>query len=228
VKIIAAAKFALLILLIIGIPVYMYFFQYDFLSGFRSIGDVTDYLEKYELASALVYIGLQIVQVVISVIPAQPFNLASGFIFAFWLGYILSITGTALGTTVTFYLSRFLGKDAIYSLFGERKIVTYIERLNSKRSLIIIFLLYLIPGLPKDPIGYAVGLSKVKFFPFLILSLTGRSPAMMMTVMVGSMLNKGNYTGVIILSCVVVILCLLSFILRKNVTRLIDKGFEKF
>jgi len=214
---IAVIKFSLLIIVIIGVPTYMYFFKYEFISGFKSIDDVEAYLNSYELASAFVYIGLQIVQVIVSVIPAQPFNLAAGYIFAFWLGYALSIIGTAIGTTTTFFLSRFLGKDAIYLLFGEKKITRFVDRLDSKRALIIIFIIYLIPGMPKDPIGYAVGLSKVRFPIFLAIALVGRSPAMMMTIMVGSMLNKGNYTGVIILSVVVVIICVLILIYRKNI-----------
>jgi len=224
-KILAVIKFTLLILLIVGIPVYMYFFKYDFISGFRSIDDIVAYLDRYEVASALVYIGLQITQVVISVIPAQPFNLASGYLYAFWLGYALSITGTALGTTATFFLARFLGKDAIYLLFGEKKIAKFVDHMDSKRALFIIFMLYLIPGLPKDPIGYAVGLSKVKFVRFLFIALIGRSPAMMMTIMVGSMLNKGNYTGVIILSVIVIIICIIVLLYHKNIMSFIDKRF---
>ena len=189
-KIIAIAKFTLLIIFIIGIPAYMYFFRYDFISGFRTVDDIKDYLELHETASAFVYIGLQILQVIISFIPAQPFNLASGYIFAFWLGYALSITGTTIGTASTFYLSRILGKEAIYLFFGEKKITELIDNLNTKRALTVIFFIYLIPGLPKDPVGYAVGLSKVKFLPFLIISIIGRSPAMMVTVMVGSILAE--------------------------------------
>jgi len=225
-KLLAAIKFTSLILLIIGIPAYMYFFQYEFISGFRSVDDIEAYIDKYEIAGAFVYIGLQIVQVIISIIPAQPFNLAAGYIYAFLLGYALSITGTALGTSATFFLARMLGKDAIYLLFGEKKITKFVNQMNSKRALMIIFILYLVPGIPKDPIGYAVGLSKVKFLPFLGLSLVGRTPAMMMTIMVGSMLNKNNYTGVIILSVIVVTICILTIVYRKRIMTKIDKRFE--
>lgn len=225
---VAVIKITLLILFIVGIPVYMYFFQYEFITGFRSLDDVIVFLEHYGVASIFVYIGLQVMQVVISVIPAQFFNLASGYVFSFWFGYLFSIIGIALGTTATFYLARILGKDAVYLLFGERKIAKFINNLNSKRALIVIFIIYLIPGLPKDLMGYAVGLSKTKFLPFLALSLIGRTPAMMMTIMVGSMLNKENYTGVFILSAIVIIVCIVAFMYRKRIIARLDKEFKRF
>ena len=226
-KSLAILKFTLLIMFILGIPVYMYFFHHDFITGFKSVDDVTVFLAKYEAASSFIYIGLQIAQVIISIIPAQFFNLASGYIFGFMYGYLLSIAGVTAGTAVTFFLARVLGKDAIYLLFGEKKITKYITDLNSRRALFIIFVIYLIPGLPKDLMGYAVGLSRIKFLPFLALSLIGRTPAMMTTIMAGSMLDKGNYTGVIALSVIAAVICISVFIFRKRILAGIDKGFKK-
>ena len=87
---------------------------------------------------------------------------------------------------ITFYLARLLGKDAMHLIFGEERIGKFIHHLNSKRAFAIILVLFLIPGFPKDLITYAAGVSEVKMKPFLLLSLVGRTPAMMGTVMMGS------------------------------------------
>ena len=178
-KVLAILKFSLLLLVILGIPVYIYFFDDGIIRSFRTLDDVKDLLLQYEVASSFVYIGLQILHIVISVIPGQPFHLASGFVFGFWLGYVLSIIGIIFGTSATFYLSRILGKDAMYLFFGEKKFLKFLDMMNRKKALVVIFIIYLIPGLPKEAIGYAVGLSKIKFLPFILIMAIGRTPALM-------------------------------------------------
>ena len=218
----AIAKFAFLLIILLGIPAYIYFFNYDVISGFRSLDDVKNYLEQYERASIFIYIGLQIIQIIISLIPGQAVQFAAGYLYGFWFGYIISVAGISLGTMGTFYLARLLGKDAMYLFFGEEKFTEILNRLNSRRALMIIFILYLIPGLPKDLVGYAAGLSKMKFFPFLVLSLIGRTPALMGSILIGSMVDEKNYISVIVLSAVFIVLFLIAFIKRKAIMTWFD------
>lgn len=193
--------------------------------SFKSVDDIKNYLEKYEMASSFVYIGLQILHVVISVIPAQPFHLASGYVFGFWQGYLLSMTGIALGTAVTFYLAKILGRDAMYLFFGEKKIVKRIDQMNSKRSFVILFVIFLIPGLPKDPIGYAVGLSRIKIWHYLIIALIGRTPGIMGTILLGSMIEDKSYVGIIIIATIASILFILGLAYGKRITSWIERKY---
>ena len=81
----------------------------------------------------------------------------------------------------------------MYLIFGEEKITKFIDQLNSKRAFAILFVLFLIPGLPKDLITYAAGLYHIKLKAFLILSLIARTPALMGTLIMGSMLYDRSY-----------------------------------
>ena len=217
-KLAAIAKLALFLVLVIGIPAYLYFFHYEFIASFKSFEDVEVFLEKYEVASSFVYIGLQVLHVVVSVIPAQPFHLASGYVFGFLPAYLLSMAGIAVGTAATFFLARFLGQDAMHLLFGEKKFVKRIEQMNSKRALLVLFVLFLIPGLPKDPLGYAVGLSKVKFWHFLLVALVGRTPSIMGTILIGSMIDSGSIRGIVIVAAVAAAFFALGLVYRKRIT----------
>ena len=71
--ILSVIKITLLVLIVVGIPLYLWFFHGDWLKDFKNIDDVVAFLEKYETESIFVYIGLQIVQIIISVIPGQVF-----------------------------------------------------------------------------------------------------------------------------------------------------------
>jgi len=193
-------KFTTLLIVLIGIPFYVFYNQRELLQTFDSLESVTSFLLAYKSASAFAYVGSQILQIAIFIIPGQAIQLAGGYLFSFWLGFLLTFAGILLGTILTFYLARILGKDAVHLMVGEEKTRHYIEKLNSKRSLIIIFIIYLIPGIPKDAVTYIAGVSDIEVRAFVLISMLGRLPAMIGGVMIGSMLSDGSYLGVILLT----------------------------
>lgn len=115
-------------------------------------------------------------QIVISVIPGQFFNLAAGYLYTFFPALLFSIIGAFLGTLISFTLAKLLGSDFVHLFFGKEKTQEYVRKLNSKKAYTVVFFLYLIPGLPKDVVSYAAGVSDMKFKPFYAL-VSGRSSA---------------------------------------------------
>ena len=94
--------------------------------------------------------------------------------------------------------------------------------------MIVIFLIYFIPGLPKEGLGYAVGLSKIKLIPFLFLVVVGRTPALMISIVIGHMYDIENYTNIIIISAIAVVFCVLAFIYRKKIMKKLDSEYERY
>lgn len=218
----------ILVGIIILLPVYVYFAYPDFFAQFRTMEGVNVFLDDYQAAGIFVYLGLQVVQIVISVIPGQFIHFAGGYAYGFWIGYLLSIIGIAIGTSIAFGLSRALGRKGIHLLFGEKRISKFIHQLNSKRAFSIMFVLFAVPGLPKDLVVYAAGVSDFRFRSFILLSLIARTPAMMVTIMMGSMLNKGSYFGLGILVIVGLVMCGILLLKRHSLTSFIDKMYKKF
>lgn len=220
-------KVFLLLVIVVGIPLYVFFTYGDLLRSFKSIEDVVVFLEKYQSQSMLVYVGLQIIQIVISFIPGQAFQMAAGYLYGFWTALGLAMLGAILGTIITFYLAKLLGRDFLHMAFGEEKMKYYIEKLNSKKAYTIVFLIYLIPGIPKDMVSYAAGLSEIKFKPFVILSAVGRLPGMVGCLLMGNLLESKNYTGVIIIGVIAVIAFALCLIYKKKLQGIIDTIYDK-
>ena len=225
--IISTVKILLLILIVVGIPIYIWFFHGDWIKSIENIDDVVAFLEKYETQSIFVYIGLQIVQIVISIIPGQVFQMAAGYIYGFWPALLFAMTGALLGTTLSFMLAKVLGRDFLHIFFGEEKMQYYIERLNSKKMYAIVFFLYLIPGIPKDMVSYAAGVSEIKFKPFLIISALGRLPGMIGCLLMGYMIMEENYTGAIVIGFFAVAAFCVCIALRKKIQVLLDRFYEK-
>ena len=225
--IISLMKFSILIIIVIGIPLYLIIFKYDFITSFKSFSDVIIYLNKYETTSIIVYISFQIMQIVISILPGQAFQFAAGYIFGFAPGLIYSIIGALGGTLISFYLGKYLGKDALHLIFGKEKINYFLERLNSEQSYVIVFLIYLIPGIPKDIVSYVAGASEMSLKPLILLSMVGRMPGMMGSLVVGALYESGTYLGVIIVASAAIILFVLGIIFRKKIIHYVDKIYLK-
>lgn len=225
--IVSVIKILLLILIVVGIPLYLWFFHGDWVKGFDNIDDVVAFLEKYETESIFVYIGLQIIQIVISILPGQMFQMAAGYIYGFWPALLFAMTGAVVGTAISFMLAKALGRDFLHIFFGEEKMSYYIERLNSKKMYTIVFFLYLIPGIPKDMVSYAAGVSEIKFKPFIIISAFGRLPGMIGCLLMGYMMMEENYAGAIVIGLLAVAAFFVCIAFRKKIQVLLDRFYEK-
>lgn len=220
-------KLIVLLLIAVGIPAYILLWHRDILSGFQSYDDVVLYLRGYQGAGVLVFLLMQILQIVISVLPGEIFQFAAGSLFGFPLGLLLTVIGAMLGTTIVYFLAGFLGRDAVRLIAGEQRMQEYMEKLNSERAYIIVFLLYLIPGIPKDTLCYLAGISDLRFRPFLILSTAARIPGMCGSLLFGSMYMERNYSFMIGLAIVTGIIVLLCVVFRRRILTLADWIYER-
>ncbi|HVI39361.1 MAG TPA: VTT domain-containing protein [Anaerovoracaceae bacterium] len=225
--IVSLLKLLILFGIVIGVPVYVYFTCPELVDRFKSLDEINKLLKQYKTASIFIYIGLQVFQIIVSILPGQALQFAAGYAYSFWFGFLYSIIGVALGTVITFYLARLLGKEALHVIFGEEKFTRFIHTLNSKRSFTVLFVIFLIPGIPKDLFTYAAGVSEIRMIPFLLLSLIGRTPAMMGSIMMGSMFHNGSYFGLIILGAAAVILCIAGILRRDKLIKWADHFYSK-
>ena len=85
------------------------------------------------------------------------------------------------------------------------------------------FLIYLIPGVPKDLVSYAAGISEMRFRPFVVAATIGRSPAMLGSLLVGHFFGKQNYTAIAVLSVIIAVLLIVCFVKREALIGFLDR-----
>ena len=214
-------------LIIIGLPLYIYFFQHELIDIFKNVDTIEEYILAHKKHGALIYISAQVIQIIISVIPGQPFQFAAGYIYGPLIALILSIIGAFIGATITFFLARFLGRGAMELFFGKTKVFDYITRLDSKNGFLILFLMYFIPGFPKDVISYVAGLSRIKWPPFILIVTTARIPAMLGSIFVGAFTRSQQYMAVFLVALIVVLISFLSYKNRERILEFSDRIYEK-
>lgn len=222
-RILAVLKLIALAVILVGVPLYIYFFQHDLIESFSDIKELENTLRSYRRESMFVYVACQILQVVLSVIPGQALQFAGGYLYGTLLGLLLSVIGIAIGSTLAYYIARVLGRDAIHLFFGERKVTEILDLMNSPKGLIVTFIIFLIPGVPKDLCSYAAGLSNLKLRPYLIVSMIARIPGMLGCLIIGQQVGRGGYTSAAIIAAVALVLLILGLIFRK---RILDTAYK--
>lgn len=159
----------------------------------------------------LLFVGLSALQVVLAVLPGQVFGLAGGYCFGAVGGTILTVLGTLIGSAIAFLLARIFGLGVVTSFYSEEKLQKLSFLKESERQYFITFVLFLIPGVPKDMLTYFMGLTEMRLSKFLIISITGRFPALLLTVLGGAAIQTRNLMLIIIVAVSVLLLFLLGF-----------------
>ena len=221
-KRIAYIKLAILIFIIVGLPVILFFTCRDTLFNKEWLANLPEFIMQYKGYAAAVLAGIQILQVIICIIPGQPIQLAASYLFGVLKGYLISIGGAFIGAFIAFYIARALGKDSLEAIFGEEKVNDYHRKLNSGKGLTAVLLIYLIPGVPKDLVAYVAGISDMRLRPFLIVSTIGRSPGMLGSLLTGYFISSRNYAAIGVLAVVTAVILIICFVKRKQLVAMLD------
>jgi uncharacterized membrane protein YdjX (TVP38/TMEM64 family) len=185
-----------------------------------SLEEFEKYVHSYGSTSALIYILSQTVQVVVFVIPGEIVQVAGGYIFGTWLGAVLSVLGILIGTAVAFFAARILGYALVQALVSPKKLQRFEFLISDPKAEIAMFVLFLVPGIPKDSLVYISGLTPVKPLRFFFISMVARIPGIWGAAYIGAHLQRRDYGPVWILSAVALVLFVVGVLFRE---RIIDR-----
>jgi uncharacterized membrane protein YdjX (TVP38/TMEM64 family) len=147
----------------------------------------------------LICIGIQFLQVVFFMVPGEITQIAAGYVFGAWLGLFYSVIGILLGSAFDFAFARAVGRPLVGKLLGQRTLQRVDEALSTNRGRSALFLLFLLPGMPKDAMSYGAGLMKIGLGEFTAISGLARLPALLFSTMIGAQLYDRDYTSVAII-----------------------------
>lgn len=191
------------------IIVVAYEYYHNFYYTLRNPKAIKAIINSYGKYGALIFCVMQVMQVVAFFIPGEIFQVAGGYIYGILPGALISIIGITLGSAITFFLSNICGKPFIEKLVSKEKF-SFVERvLQAGSKNYVVFFIYLIPGLPKDIMGYICGISDINFKSFITYSTLGRIPAVIVSAYFGSKITSSN---TLLLAIIGIIMTLLFFL----------------
>ena len=193
-KLLAGISLAVVALLVVLLTLFISNWLRSFSKdGFR------DYIRSFGTLGPLVLLGLQILQVFIALIPGEIVETAAGYVLGPWLGTAVCYLCICLASTLIFTLTRRHGVKLV-EVFVSRERINELRFLNTEQTRnTLIFLLFFIPGTPKDLLTYFVGLTDIPLGSFLLLSMVARIPSVITSTFGGHMIGQERYLGAVIL-----------------------------
>lgn len=182
------------------------FITYFFIVEFKQMKDVQSfktYISSFGIWGILVSMGLQVLQVFIALIPGEVIEIGLGFTYGAFGGTLICFAGIFLASSLVFLLVKKLGVRFVELFISMDKInsLKFVKNnINSPSRLQrIAFILFFIPGTPKDLITYFFGLTPMKYGEFMVISMIARIPSVISSTIGGNLIAAGKYFAAIIL-----------------------------
>lgn len=157
------------------------------------------------MLGVVVFMFLQVLQIVVALIPGAVVQILSGVLFGGFWGSVLCIVGTLLGEMIVFYAVKKLGMPIVEALFDPKGIKKLSFLQDTKKVELAVFILYLIPVMPKDALTYIAPLTRIKPTTFFVLSIVARAPSMIVSIVFGSSLGNGNVFIAVLMFAIVAV-----------------------
>jgi uncharacterized membrane protein YdjX (TVP38/TMEM64 family) len=151
----------------------------------------------------LVFIAMQVVQVLIAPIPGQVVAVVGGYAFGPFWALVYTMVGATIGFTLIFVLARKLGRPFV-ERFVSRNILERFDYLAETRGVLVFFLIFLLPAFPDDVISFIAGLTRIRIRTLVLVSLAGRLPGYAVLSAVGNGLAHENMNPIVIALVVIV------------------------
>lgn len=123
-----------------------------------------------------------------TIFPFVPFVLVAGanvLVFGLWLGFLVNYVFSVLGATIAFLVFRYYGRA-----WAEKKLEPYgyIKKFNDKlerHGLLVIAISRIVPVFPSFAINLAAAVMKVRARDFIIGSMIGKAPMILLESLIG-------------------------------------------
>lgn len=139
--------------------------------------------------------ALVLAQIVVAVLPGEPVELAAGYLFGFWEGTAICLAGSLAGTLVITALVRALGMRVVRLFFSEEQVRGVSWLRDSRRFELLMFVVFLIPGTPKDVLTYAAGLTTCPWWRVAAIATVGRVPSIVTSTLAAGFASEGNWAA---------------------------------
>ena len=160
------------------------------------------WVEGHGLWGCAAYAAMVFLQVVVAVIPGEPLEIVGGYAFGAWWGTVLCLLGATLGSVAVFALVRRWGRPLAEVFFPQEKLDKLQFLHSSPKRTALLWLIFTIPGTPKDLLCYFAGLTDLKWSTWLLIATVGRLPSIVTSTVGGDALGTKNYWGAILVFAV--------------------------
>ena len=183
---------------------------------------VSAFISRFGAGAPLIFILLQILQVLLAPIPGEASGFIGGYLFGALQGFVYSSIGLGLGSIVNFGVGRFLGERYIRKLLPSRVLERF-ESLLKRHGVIVLLVLFIFPGFPKDYLCLFLGITAIPFRMFIMIAAIGRLPGTFVWSLQGEFAYGQHYGLLALVLLPFIGLGLLAYRYRENLYRWVAK-----
>lgn len=219
-------KWFLVLVGIIGISAIAYVLCWS--CGITSIDGLRAIIEQAGVWGWLLFLFLQIfVTSLLCFVPAtsMTFIVCSVILFGAWKGFLISGAGVIMSSMVMFLIGRFGGEKIATKLVGEESL-TKAQELVAIKSKIFLPLMFLFPAFPDDALCMVAGMTKMRWWEFLLITIVCRTIGVATTCFLGSSLIE--WSALTLIDWFVLIsVCLIDIYFVFKASNLLEKKIKK-
>ena len=221
----------LLIILAITIVVLSVFACIKLVPLFESLQDEAkriefeNFIDSLGFKGVLIILLIQILQVFIAIIPGEIVELLAGLLYGTWGGLIICLIGNAIASFLIFIVVKTFAKR--YTIKFQDKLKNYSFLNNKKKVALYLFIIFLIPGLPKDVITYLVPFLPISFPLFILVTSIARIPSIISSTYSSESLLSNNYIITIVVMALFALLAIIGLLFKDKIIFLLKKDNSK-
>lgn len=176
-------------------------------------------IENAGIWGILLLFGLQVAQIFLFIIPGEPIEIFAGMCFGGFWGTVFILSSCFIISTAIVLLVRKYGTRFIWSFFNPKQVKKLQNSKlfkNPKTIEVIMCVLFIIPGTPKDLLVFLGGIIPINPIKFILISTFARIPSVISSTYVGSNVLNGNLkTSIIIYLVTFLLVALFLFVFNK-------------
>ena len=164
-----------------------------------------DYVADRGVWGVLIFIFFVAIQVMVAVIPGGPFQVAAGYAYGNFWGTVFCMIGCTIGSMVVFFLVRKYGEKVILLFFKKEQLDKIKIVIDAKKAKILLAVIFIIPGTPKDFLTYYAGITNIKPLTWALICSFGRLPAILLSAYAGDYIQNEKYKMAIIAFAIILV-----------------------
>lgn len=167
----------------------------------------------------IAFLGMIVFQVIVAIVPGEPFEIGAGYAFGVVEGTLLCLAGAAIGSVAVFLLVRRFGGWVVEAFFPKKEIRSLRFLQNTRRLNLIAFIVMFIPGTPKDLISYFIGLTDMRLRTWMLIAFFARIPSVITSTIGGNALGLKDYSAAIIAFAVMAVISIAGVWIYRRISR---------
>ena len=187
--------------------------------NFSDVDVIKAWIDEHYFLGLVAMALICCVQVVIAFIPGELVEIAAGYAFGPYVGLLVCIVGIMSGSIIAILLARKFGRRLVESLYPRDKIDALSILSNPSKRNTLTFLLFLIPGTPKDLFTYVVGLTEMSIPLYIALTMFARIPSIIMSTFGGDALGENKIIKAAIMFVITGIISGVGYLIYKSVQK---------